>query len=433
MARIIFNFCIYIFEMLIAFTFFSKNYSKRFESNIKIFAVGFLLFMSGAALFVLFNNEIINLTVFFIINLLFAIICFEISIKSAIIQSVLLDAIMYCSELLVIFFCSSIIKIPTNTYKNDLVVYIILASICKILYLFISQITSFLIKKDSFENFKNKYFIPVFAFPILTIATCSVFLFIALKVDLSSAYQVAIFVISVLFIFTCVLIFIYYQVLIEKETRIKEMEIEWQKKETDSKYLQIIEQNNKSLGVIVHDIKNHLIQIRSMDKVGDIHSYVDSIADEVQGYGYIGMSKNKTLDLLISKYLNLCEGKNIKISFDVKTANLQGIAPTDISTIINNLLDNAMEAAENSIERTISVSIFKKQNYEMIKIQNSCDTKPISKGDVLLTTKKEKSLHGYGTQSVIKTVNKYDGIFSWEYIENKSIFDVTVMLPVAPI
>lgn len=416
--------------MLIAFAFFSKNYSKRFKSNIKIIAIGFLLFMSGATLFVLFNNEIINLAVFFIINLLFAAICFKISAKSAIIQSVLLDAIMYCSELLVIFLCSAVIKIPTNTYKNDLIVYIILGSICKILYLLISQIVSFVIKKDKLEDFKNKYFIPLFFFPILTIATCSIFLFIALKVNLSSAYQIAIFLINVLFIFACVLTFIYYQVLIDKETQIKEMDFELQKKETDSKYLQIIEQNNKCLGILVHDIKNHLIQIRSMEKVGDIHNYVDSIAEEVHGYAYIGMSKNKTLDLLISKYLNLCEGSNIKIRFDVKTANLQGLVPSDISTIINNLLDNAMEAAEKSIEKTISVSIFKKQNYEIIKIQNSCNTKPIAKGDMLLTTKKEKSLHGYGMQSVIKTVNKYDGIFSWEYLETKNIFDVTVMLPI---
>lgn len=430
MVRITFNFFIYIFEMLIAFAFFSKNYSKRFKSNIKILAIGFLLFMSGATLFVLFNNEIINLAVFFIINMVFATICFEISVKSAIVQSILLDAVMYCSELFVIFLCSATIKIPTNTYKNNLMVYIILCSICKILYLLVSQITALIIKKDKFENFKNKYFIPLFAFPILTIMTCSVLLFIALKVELPSSYQVAIFVINVLFIFTCVLAFIYYQVLTDKETRIKEMEIEWQKKEADSKHLQIIEQNNKNLGILVHDIKNHLIQIRSMENAEEIHNYVDSVAEEVQGYGYIGMSKNKTLDLIISKYINLCEGSDIKISFDVKTANLKRIAPTDISTIINNLLDNAVEAAGKSTEKIISVSIFKKQNYEIIKIQNSCDTKPISKGDVLLTTKKDKSLHGYGTQSVIKTVNKYDGIFCWEYLENENIFDVIVMLPI---
>ena len=64
-----------------------------------------------------------------------------------------------------------------------------------------------------------------------------------------------------------------------------------------------------------------------------------------------------------------------------------------------------------------------------MKIQNSCDTKPQTKNGNLLTTKKEKQLHGYGTRSVIKTINKYDGMFDWEYSETEKIFTVTVAMP----
>ncbi len=429
MSWILCNVCIYIFEMLIAYNYFYRNYNKKISSDLKIFAIGSFLFLIASVVFLKFNNEVINLTLFFVVNFLFSYLCFDISVKSAVIQSALLDALMCCSELVVIFFISTLMGIPINTYKNDLLIYVILASMCKIMYFLISQVVSLIIKKDKLDELKIKYFLPLLIFSALTIATCTLFLLIALKVELAYSYKVAIFVISLVFIFACAWIFIYYQTLIENERKINELRIENEKQEIDSKYLNIIEQNNKNLSILAHDIKNHMLQIKSMENAEEIHNYVDSIVDEVKGYGYIGMSKNKTLDLLISKYLNLCDGKGIKISFDVKTANLSGIAPADISTIINNLLDNAVESAEKSEKKVISVSVFKKQGYEILNISNSCDQKPKSKGENLLTTKKENTLHGYGTQSVIKTLKKYDGVYSWEYDEKEKLFETTVLLP----
>ena len=95
----------------------------------------------------------------------------------------------------------------------------------------------------------------------------------------------------------------------------------------------------------------------------------------------------------------------------------------NITTILYTFLPTKSEKKE------ISVSIFKKQGHEILNISNSCDIKPKSKGDKLLTTKKEDSIHGYGTQSVIKTLKKYEGVYSWEYDEKEKIFETNVLLP----
>lgn len=44
----------------------------------------------------------------------------------------------------------------------------------------------------------------------------------------------------------------------------------------------------------------------------------------------------------------------------MKTANLIDIDNTDLSTILNNALDNAVEAAEKSINKMVSVDIYTK-------------------------------------------------------------------------
>ena len=203
MLWILSNVCIYIFEMLIAYNYFYRNYSKKINSDLKIFAIGGVLFFIAAVIFLSFGKEVINLSVFFIINTLFAYVCFDISIKSAIIQGALLDVLMSCSELVAIFSISTLMGIPINTYKNDILIYVILASICKALYFLISQIVSLVVKKDKIDELKIKHVLPLIVFLSLAIATCTLFLLIALKVDLSYSYKIAIFIISIVFIFAC--------------------------------------------------------------------------------------------------------------------------------------------------------------------------------------------------------------------------------------
>ena len=59
-----------------------------------------------------------------------------------------------------------------------------------------------------------------------------------------------------------------------------------------------------------HDIKNHLIQIRNLEDINAIQDYVDKLYPNIEHFSCIGISKNKMLDLIISKYSRLCESKN---------------------------------------------------------------------------------------------------------------------------
>lgn len=51
----------------------------------------------------------------------------------------------------------------------------------------------------------------------------------------------------------------------------------------------------------------------------------------------------------------------------------------------------------------------------IIKIENSCETNPLLLNSTLVSTKNDKSMHGWGLRSVSSTVEKYDGIFDVSY------------------
>ena len=128
--------------------------------------------------------------------------------------------------------------------------------------------------------------------------------------------------------------------------------------------------------------------------------------------------------------MTLCESKSIRFSVDVKTANLTYIEDSDLSTLMNNLLDNAVEAAEQSDKGFIQVHIFSKSNiHDGLVIKNSCFIPPETKNGELKTTKRNKKMHGIGTKSIRKTLKKYDAVYGWKYDENLKVFETDIAFP----
>lgn len=427
MEKTIFSLFVYTFEMLIAFAFFIKNYNIKQKPRFIAILVGLLLFLPCAIIFTYFGNEIINLTVFFLINFLFAKICFDINLKSAIIQSILLDAIMFTTEILTISIHSAVAKIPTNLYKTNFTVFVLVTVISKVLYLTISQLFSFIVQKHNLDSFKNKYFIPLFIFPVLTIVTSSLFLFIALDVDLSTGYQITLFVISILFIFSCIFMFIYYQTLLEKESKISELESEQRINSMNTTYLEILEHQNDEFHMMFHDMKNHYLTLRNMESIGDVKQYINELYPSLENKNKVKISKNKIIDIILNKYIVVCKNNNIKFYYEAKTADLNYINNVELSIILNNALDNAVEAAKNSIDKEIEISIRHINNIDLLSIINSCDIAPAHKGDILTTTKKHSQNHGFGNKIIERHTKANNGEYEWFYDEKEKKFHLSLM------
>ena len=128
---------------------------------------------------------------------------------------------------------------------------------------------------------------------------------------------------------------------------------------------------------------------------------------------------------MLNKYITESERKGISFEYDVKLANLGFVEDYDLVTIVGNLLDNALEAAEQSAEKKITLNTAKVNTYDSLTVTNSCDT-PLDKN--LKTTKKNKHMHGLGIKSIQKAVKKYEGELEWEYDESEKTFSITIIL-----
>ena len=198
--------------------------------------------------------------------------------------------------------------------------------------------------------------------------------------------------------------------------------------ETEKTYYDILEQQNQDLMIYAHDAKKHLTAIKNLNNNPQIEEYINIMAENLETYSQVSHSGNQTLDVILNKYLTECKIKNIKLSFDIRLKNFDYVADYDLVAILGNLLDNALESAEKSENREITISTDYRNTYDVLIITNSCDNAPKTSNNHLLTTKSDKKIHGVGLKSVIKTLKKYNGDYDWRYDSLNKTFTSIIML-----
>ena len=308
--------------MIIAFVFISYNYDKKRSKTINILFIGFFIFLTGALILKFVNNEILNLVVFFILNLLFFIICFKIKTKEAIIYSILLDAVMFGAEMIALFFSSYVMKFPTNAYKTNPATFYILTIISKIIYFAVTQFIAFIINKLKFKSNNSTRFIPLFIFPFISIAISVLFLRMSFVNNYDNRYNIGFIILNIIMIIACIYVFIYYQRLAKSDAYLNELQTENKLLEINNDYIEVLKHQNNEMRMLFHDTKNHFLTIANIDNIEEIDSYIKGVIGDIQKYDIVQLTNNKLLDLLLSKYSALCNNNNIKLNIEVRTANL---------------------------------------------------------------------------------------------------------------
>ena len=225
-----------------------------------------------------------------------------------------------------------------------------------------------------------------------------------------------------------VLLFVTYQHQMEQENEAMQMRSEFARLQTEKAYYDILEQQNQQLMLYAHDAKNHLAAIGSLSDDPRIGGYLSKLSAQLSDYTRNCHSGNKMLDVMIHKFAVDCSMRNIHFEYDVKLCNLNEVEDIDLVAILGNLIDNAVSAAEKSREKRVSLATARRNAYSVIVISNSCDAQPKTSGTHLVTSKENKSAHGFGLKSVRKTLRKYNGDYEWTYDANRCLFVVTAMV-----
>ena len=183
---------------------------------------------------------------------------------------------------------------------------------------------------------------------------------------------------------------------------------------------------------LYHDMWNHFLLIQKYLEKGQIaeaQKYLLKLIGNHTEYMIEVRTGIEAVDYILSQKEKWASEKGIDMSIHAEYPKNCRIDPVDLCTILTNLLDNAIEACERcspEIERKIKLTIRRIHQFIIIKIENSSSTTPTIRNEKMMTTKINKSMHGWGIQNVKSAVEKYHGVMEYDY-KNK-IFTMNVML-----
>lgn len=425
--KTLFEIILYFTEGLIIFYYARSLFEQKYNNVISLLDI----FSSYLVLYgvYLLDNALLNVVAIILLDTLIFTFLYNCNFKTAFFHSILLVVIMVACEWILIFIISYILKQDFNSYQDNYNIHILNIISSKLVYYILCLILVNIFSKNKKQNKDKTVFWTLLIMPLSTMSVLLVFRYITFETKVSNKMNIISSIVFAFLLISNIIVFFIYEYSIKNSEKLFELQSEKQKQKIDKQYFEVLERNNKDLKIFTHDIKNHLEQISNLTNDKKISEYISKLYGTINQYSNIAISGNKTLDVIISKYNTICSNKNINITFNVKTANLIDIETVDLSTILNNALDNAVESAEQSANKKISVDIYTKKSFEIIKIQNSCDIAPMTSNKKLLTSKKEKALHGLGIESIERTINHYDGLFDWSYDEENKVFEITIALP----
>ncbi|MDO4546231.1 MAG: ATP-binding protein [Bacillota bacterium] len=127
------------------------------------------------------------------------------------------------------------------------------------------------------------------------------------------------------------------------------------------------------------------------------------------------------LKALLFHKKNQCENLNIDFIDEANALPDEArFSPTDAISIVGNLLDNAMEAAQNSGDDDpfVKVESIIRKNVWILTITNSKDPALAPKKNNMATTKADRKNHGMGTKIVSSLVAKHNGTLKTDDLGN---------------
>lgn len=198
-----------------------------------------------------------------------------------------------------------------------------------------------------------------------------------------------------------------------------------------NKYYNEVEVMYRKMRSWRHDYHNHIQVLKAnitLQQYDQAKSYLDRLEEDLTTVDTVLKTGNVMVDAILNSKLSLIQEKKIAVDATAVVPGNIAISGIDLSILIGNLLDNAMEACvqipkESDRFIRIYIDIVKKQLY--ISVTNSMAGKAKKTGGTFLSTKQGN--HGFGLLRIDSIVSKYNGYLNRQ--SENSIFATEVMLP----
>lgn len=175
---------------------------------------------------------------------------------------------------------------------------------------------------------------------------------------------------------------------------------------------------------LFHDFHNHigiLQQLLSHSKPEAAMQYLDELQAPVLKMTETVWTGDETVDYIINSKAITAKERGIQYQAQVEFPHHTNLRSADLCAVLGNLLDNALEAAQQipeKEERFVHLTIRRINQMLVIKVENSFCNPPVFGDGAFITSKEKNGLHGWGLKSAQTAAEKYDGMVQTSYTDN---------------
>lgn len=246
------------------------------------------------------------------------------------------------------------------------------------------------------------------------------------------AYSSGMFLI--LFLLGCLVLDVYivvvfYRISIVRKTE-KENALLQQQSEMQLEVYSDLQQRYQNSMRTIHDAKRHVRALESLiqsDHLAEAQQYKESLFQKLNELQPSIQCDNPLLSAILNHVFLKAEQRHIALKMDLQgEEQLSMLAGVDLTTIVSNLLDNAVDAVSELPEeqRYIHFAVAFQMGEIMIHVENPTKNDLKREGNAVVSTK-EGHL-GLGLKNVEMVVKKYKGDFKIDVKDGNFVVAITI-------
>ena len=187
------------------------------------------------------------------------------------------------------------------------------------------------------------------------------------------------------------------------------------------------------LRCIRHDLKNQYSYMQILLDGGhydELKGYFQKLRENLPPQLNLIDCGNHTVNTVLNMEFSKLRSEGITLEHQLVVPPVLPFPDREMCSILSNLLDNAWDECRR-LQKTgwestkVRLEIYPHQRYLYIRCMNSTDRQTLEHSGIgLLTTKKDKQLHGYGTKIIVKLAEQYNGCARYSLEENMFVAQV---------
>ena len=340
----------------------------------------------------------------------------------------LYSALLFCAIAIIVEnICSGIILlfgVPAGDifhFNNMRILYLVLALLVELFCVYL------VVRLSQWRKNQESM---VSTVPLLLCQIASIFIcYIMYQGTLSTGVTVKLsFVVGALgILYINIVIFVFVERIKEVGEIKKQNALAEQQYKSKLEYFEQVKDDQAETRALWHDIKKYLNTMNDLinrDDVIHARECIGQVSELFENIGQVVDVGNTVISAVLNHSVQKARRLSINTDLDVRVRPGLNISAADLSVIIGNTFDNAIEAVGALPEdrKRITVRLIEKGEMLFYEIINPYE--PVD------TVKKDRSRHGFGLKNVRRSVEKYKGAMRLDLEDGE--FKVSVHMNIPP-